>query len=399
MSVLCCRIPNFLIALACRQQPAWAERPLALLGPDERVWAVSPAAQRYGVQPQMRPQQAQIYCPEVLLRSLDAGASQAEQAAFLAAAAQWELPVEPQEWGVAYVDLHSVGATSTAVRPLAVELGQRVRAAFGDAMQPALGWDSGKFTARAAAVQAAPGRVRLVDKADETRFLNPLPITLLPLPRPHLQQLHWLGVRTLGQFAALPPAAVWQRFGTAGKLAHLWAQGRDDRAVQPGVATMPDVTPVTIDPPSGLLRPVLDALMATLQPALARWAKQLAGVRHLRVTLDFVTGGERTLDITFVEPASQPGRVQAALVQQLCALAWPGQVQAARWQVLETGELIAYQPTLFADPPARLAALDSVADGLVGRYGPSFYRSQLVEPRHPLAERRSQFLALVADPR
>ena len=48
---------------------------------------------------------------------------------------------------------------------------------------------------------------------------------------------------------------------------------------------------------------------------------------------------------------------------------------------------------------ARLAALDSVADGLVGRYGPSFYRSQLVEPRHPLAERRSQFLALAADPR
>src|SRR5690606_17184017 len=215
------------------------------------------------------------YCPEVLLRSLDAGASQAEQAAFLAAAAQWELPVEPQEWGVAYVDLHSVGATSTAVRPLAVELGQRVRAAFGDAMQPALGWDSGKFTARAAAVQAAPGRVRLVDKADEARFLDPLPITLLPLPRPHLQQLHWLGVRTLGQFAALPPAAVWQRFGTAGKLAHRWAQGRDDRAVQPGVAAVPEVTAVSIDPPSGLLRPVLDGLMATLQPALARWAKEL----------------------------------------------------------------------------------------------------------------------------
>lgn len=395
MSVLCCHIPHFLIALACRRQPAWAGRPLALVGPDDRLWAVSPEAQQRGVQVQMRPQQAQVVCPDVLLRDLDREAGETAQAELLDAAAQWELPVEPLTWGALYVDLHLVGKSAEAVRPLAVELGQRVRSACGEALQPALGWDSGKFTAHAAAVQGMPGRVRLVDKSDEVRFLTPLPVTLLPLPPLHVQQLHWLGVRTLGQFAALPAAAVWQRFGAAGKLAQRWAQGRDDRPVQGNTVVPATVTTVMIDPPSCQLSPVVGAVMASLQPALAQWAKALVGLRHLRLTLDFVAAADRSVDLTFVEPASQPGRLQAAVVQQLAAHVWPGEVQAVRWQALATGELMAQQPTLFDTADGRPAALDTVAEGLTGRYATTLLRSQVVDPGHPVAERRSHFHAFV----
>ena len=58
MSVLCCRVPHLLITLACRRTPALADRPLALLGPDERVWAASPLAAQSGVQTQMRAEEA-----------------------------------------------------------------------------------------------------------------------------------------------------------------------------------------------------------------------------------------------------------------------------------------------------------------------------------------------------
>lgn len=278
---------------------------------------------------------------------------------------------------------------------MALELGRRTRTALGDALQPALGWDSGKFTAHAAATQTTPGRARLVDKADEVRFLAPLSITLLPLPRAHLQQLHWLGIRTLGQFAALPAAAVWQRFGAAGKLAQRWAQGKDERPVQAGVAPIAERASVTLDPPATLLRPVVDALMTALQAPLARWAEALRGLRHLRVTLDF-TGDARpmVINVTFVEPASQPGRVQAALVQQLCAQPWPGALQRAHWQALATGELAAHQLSLFDDPLARLAAPDTVAAGLTDRYRASLFYGRLVDPLHPLAERRSHYTSL-----
>ena len=43
-----------------------------------------------------------------------------------------------------------------------------------------------------------------MDKADEVRFLAPLSITLLPLPRAHLQQLHWLVLGCLEPDPACP---------------------------------------------------------------------------------------------------------------------------------------------------------------------------------------------------
>ncbi|MBK8049828.1 MAG: hypothetical protein IPK16_23610 [Anaerolineales bacterium] len=223
-----------------------------------------------GVQVQMRPQEAQFACPAVILRPIDVAAAQEIQDAFLAQAATWQLPVEPQAWGMAYLDLHTVAKNRAAVQPLAAEMGRLVRR-IGVSLQPAIGWDSGKFTARVAALQVPPGRMRLVDQADEVRFLRPQPISLLPLPRQHLQQLHWLGVRTLGQFATLPVAAVWQRFGAMGKVAQRWAQGRDDRPVRACVAHAPAAMVLAFDPPEARLQPVVEALLAALQPGLGGW--------------------------------------------------------------------------------------------------------------------------------
>ena len=389
MSVLCCHVPHLLIELACRREPRWRGLPLALLGPDERVWAVSPAAAQCGVQVEMRPQQAQVACPELLLRPLDLAAAEMEQGTLLAVLAQWELPVEPQSWGMAYVDLHSVAKTAATVQPLAADLGRRLRSDMGQELQPALGWDSGKFTARAAALQVVPGRMRFVDKRDETRFLGPLSITLLPLPRPHLQQLHWLGIRTLGQFADLPPAAVWQRFGAGGKLAHRWAQGRDDRPVCAAVSQAPPPTAVILDPPSGTLQPVVEAVMASLRPMLIDRAAALEGVRRLRIAVSFVAGEQQSADLVFVEPATQPQRVQAALVQQLCRMRWPSEVEKVQWALLECGELAAPQLSLLAEPQQRLRALSDLAGSLSSRYSSLLFQACLPHANHPVPERRS----------
>src|SRR5205085_5078337 len=61
-------------------------------------------------------------------------------------------------------------------------------------------------------------------------FLAPLPVALLRA-RPALAELpkalERLGVRTLGELAALSPAAVADRFGRLGLLAHELAGGGD----------------------------------------------------------------------------------------------------------------------------------------------------------------------------
>ncbi len=277
MSVLFCRVPEFLIAPVVRAQPALAHAPLGLLGEDERVWAASPLARECGVHVGMRARQARMRCPDLLLRPLDNRASEAEQQTFLAQMARWELPVEEHGWGAAWVDLHSVATRAPDVRPLAAELGRRVRSAMGAERQPALGWDSSKFTARAASSCAASGTMRMVGKAEESRFLSPLPVTLLPLPEEAQQQLRWLGIRTLGQYAALPATAVWQRYGPMGKLAQRWAQGKDNRPVAAGAPRCPPPLPLTLIPLPTRLGACWPTLRWRWRPRCRRWAQSWQG--------------------------------------------------------------------------------------------------------------------------
>ena len=321
--------------------------------------------------------------PAACARSTSARA-ETEQSALLAELSEWQLPVEPLSWGSAYVDLHAVAKDRPSVQPLVADAGRRLRKRLGADLQPALGWDSGKFTARAAACVAPPGRMRLVDKADEARFLHPLPITLLPLPRPHLQQLHWLGIRTLGAFGALPAAGVAQRFGAGGRQAQRWAQGRDDRPVRGAVKDAPAPVAVTLDPPTSTLQPLVGAVMASLRPVLAARAEALEGVRRLRIVVSFVAGADQAADLVFVEPASQAARVEAALVQQLVRLRWPSEAEAVRWTLLECGELAAPQLGLFGEPAQAGSGLAEVAQKLAGRYGGALMRASVVDAGHPV---------------
>ena len=394
MSVLCCHIPDFLLTLACRTQPDAATRPFALLGPDERVCAVSAPARQSGVCREMPARQAQMRCPDISLRPLDIQTSQEEQDAFLGTIAHWQLPVEAQGWGSAYVDLSQVADAAGEVHPLAADLGRQMRHKLGQSLQPALGWDSGKFTARAAAAYTAPGRMRLVGKTEEIRFLSPLSITLLPLPLPAQQQLHWLGIRTLGQFAALPPAAIWQRFGTAGRLAQSWARGKDNRPVYRTL--QPALPPIEfdLDPPTSLLHPVIKAALSALNPHLQAMRDRLEGCRRLHVELRFVDGSTKRIGLSFVEATCQHARLQHALTHHLETLEWPAELDRVSIAILETAELPAQQLSLFPELLEPSSPLQTLVQKLAARYSNFLFKGELVQPHHLLAERRIQFQTL-----
>ena len=394
MSVLCCHIPDFLIKLSLQRQAPKAGLPMALLGPDDRVRATSPAARKEGVRVQMSARQAQVRCPDLQMELVDNDFCEAEQQLFLATLSRWGLPVEAHNWGMAYVALQHVVMKTEEARPMLSELGRMVRDEFGEDLQPALGWDSSKFTARAASACAEPGHMRLIGKSDEATFLAPLPINLLPLPHADLQQLDWLGIRTLGQFAALPTGAVQQRFGKAGKVALRWARGKDNRPVQDDVAAVPEPVRADLDPPTGLLHRVLAMLEIILQPELDHLANHLQGCRRLRIQLDFVEGSRRTLDIPFVDPTSQSAIIRDVLADRLLRLNWPAEVDHVAATVMATGELNTYQPTLFPELAEESEPAAQLARKLSSRYGSLFFQGRIVDDHHPLAERRTRLLAL-----
>ncbi|HXF63380.1 MAG TPA: hypothetical protein VNK95_17255 [Caldilineaceae bacterium] len=394
MSILCCRVPDFALALTYRERADWCDQPLALLGLEERICALSPAARRNGVRLGMTPRQAQMRCADLQMQPVDLNECREAQAALLSTLGRWELPVEEQSWGLAYIDLHTVARRQEDVQGLATDLGRQVRAALGQALQPALGWDSSKFTARAAAAQSLPGRLRLVSKANEGKFLAPLSVRLLPLPPDALQRLHWLGIRTLAQFAALPPAAVYQQFGAAGRTAQRWAQGKDDRPVRNTLQACAAPIAVELDPPCTQLAWAVDAVVKALTPHLRKYADRLEGLRSLRLALNFAGGETHSLALDWIEPVSQPARLRSRILAQMGGLVWPAPLVQALVTQQQTAELPTEQLSLFAAESAPAASVEEMAARLRGRYGAIFYRGMLTDSTHAADERRFAVAAL-----
>ena len=86
--------------------------------------------------------------------------------------------------------------------------------------------------ARAASRAGSRSPVHLVATGGAAAFLAPLFVSLVVDART-ATLLHRLGVRTLGEFAALPDDDVRRRFGAAGAFAHDRAAGREQSRVAP----------------------------------------------------------------------------------------------------------------------------------------------------------------------
>jgi len=94
-----------------------------------------------------------------------------------------------------------------------------------------LGLAGSKFAAWVAAGSAgAEAGYHIVTEGDRA-FLASQPLETLPLPREARRRAYTLGLRTIGQFAALPETSVAEQFGLESVIAHRWARGLDDRPV------------------------------------------------------------------------------------------------------------------------------------------------------------------------
>ncbi|MBE2288299.1 MAG: hypothetical protein IAE95_02000, partial [Chitinophagaceae bacterium] len=98
-----------------------------------------------------------------------------------------------------------------------------------------------------------------------------------------INALQNLAQLTFFQFAQLPAAAVWQRFGAAGKLAQQWARGKDERPVCGAVAQPQPPVTVILDPPATQVDMAVADVMASLHPLLAGMAERMEGVLRLHL--------------------------------------------------------------------------------------------------------------------
>lgn len=336
----------------------------------QAIGEVSPVAEAFGVRAGMRLGEALARCPQLTVVPPDP----------IAVARAWErvlehlegigAAVEPARPGEACFDARGLrrlhgghldgvlaevrralarGGSAGAAPPCASH-GEAVGTGTRAGADARLGVGPVRFCAVAAAhVARVRRRHGVVDGAAD---LAPLPVALLArgartaaLP----EALERLGVATLGDLAALPRAAVGDRFGRAGQLAHDLAGGHD--------------TPLCPRAPGETLEEELELPEAAggqqLERALALLVDRLLarperGGRTLRsaiLSARLVEGGTWRERVVFREATADAARIRLAAAARLALL--PAPAQALSLAADRLGPPHAYGDALFEDGAAR----------------------------------------------
>ncbi|MGC9667318.1 DNA polymerase Y family protein [Planosporangium sp. 12N6] len=201
-----------------------ARGPVAVLHAG-RVLACSPAARAEGVRRGLRRREAQGRCPDLTVVDHDAGRDARAFEPVLAAVEEMAAGVEVVRPGVCALAARGpsryFGGAEAAAELLVEHVAQvcdvEAQAGIADSVF-------------AATLAARAGR--LVPPDGTPAFLAGIDVAVLARPR-LVDLLRRLGIRTLGDFAALPAGDVLARFGFDGALAHQLAAGRDERPLAP----------------------------------------------------------------------------------------------------------------------------------------------------------------------
>ena len=124
-------------------------------------------------------------------------------------------------------------------------------------------------------------------------FLAPHPVGSLGDPE-LADLLSRLGIRTLGEFAALPAAEVANRFGFTGALAYQLARGLDPRPLVPRLPSVDLSVSVAFDPPVEQAEPVVFAAKALAERMHANLAASGLACVRVRVQVTCADGQEIT---------------------------------------------------------------------------------------------------------
>jgi nucleotidyltransferase/DNA polymerase involved in DNA repair len=331
--VICALYPRFELLAALGDRQALLSEPAALApeaGREQVVGEVSAPAEAFGVVRGMRLGEAMSRCPSLRLVPPDPEGVRSLWNTVLDRLEGMGAEVESDHAGAAFFEaggLQGIHGGDLAGVLAAARRALGAGARFGAAPS--------RFAAHAAALQARPRRGRrgsvlagaqLVEARAVRDFLAPLPVGLLRT-RPELQALpevlERLGIRTLGELAALPSRAVAERFGHPGLLALDLSRGRDT-PLEPRRPSEPVVERLDLpDAASGQqLERALELLIARV---LARRERRGRSLRSLAVSARFVAGGTWRTAVTLRHASADPARIRLALAQKLVELPAPSE--------------------------------------------------------------------------
>ena len=225
----------FYASVEQRDRPELRGRPV-IVGADPRgrgvVAASSYEARRFGVHSAMPIGRAARLCPDGVFLPVDMEKYAGVSRQIMAVLAGFTPLLEPLSIDEAFLDVTQTRALFGDGEEQARRIKSRIRTAVG--LAASVGVASNKFIAKVASDLEKPDGLVVVAPGGEADFLAPLPVSRLwGAGRVTTADLASMGIRTIGQLAAIPPSHLHSRFGRGGALLSALAHGVDERAVEP----------------------------------------------------------------------------------------------------------------------------------------------------------------------
>jgi nucleotidyltransferase/DNA polymerase involved in DNA repair len=264
--------------------------------------------------------------------------------------------VDPVEHGVVVFETRGVERLYGGAQPAL----ERALQAAGSAWDPRLGAAARRFTALAAASVARTGQIVIVEDKQETAFLEPLPLSLLPMTKERYAELEGLGLRRLGELAQLPGGAVAERLGQDGRNAWRLARGGRKAKVR-GRRPAAELAEVLVFPEAvGNELTLRRALGSLLERLLARPERSGRPFRKLALSAKLVDGGSWRRALTLRDATAEPARLRTALGPKLQEL--PAPILELRLEAVDLAEHTGQQLALVE--PAGEEAEGRLREGL-----------------------------------
>jgi protein ImuB len=405
--IVCVLIPRFALMTALGDRGELLHSPVALApepGGTQQIGEVSLSAEAFGVHPGMRLGEALARCPRLTLVPPDPAGVADLWERLLVRLESVGAAVEPERPGLVCFDARGLLALHGG-------LGGVLRAARETLRVPArYGVAPSRFAAVAAATRARSRRPEIVGDGprpaitdgDGRRpgdggrelartYLASLSVALLRA-RPALahlpEALERLGVKTLGELAALPVAALADRFGREGLLAHELACGGDsDLSPRPAGEFLREALELP-EAASGIqLERGLGLLIDRLLARRERRGRTLRAVVISAVLVE--QGGTWRQQVVFREALADPVRMRLALAPRLALM--PAPAELLRLAVERFGPPASDQRALLEDPAAARSARlrEAVRQARVAAGPEAALRVLEVDPDSRFPERRA----------
>jgi DNA polymerase-4 len=310
MRIGCIFFPSFAIQVAVKDNDTLSGKPIIIGGFSHQLKAVHDAseeAMRQGVERGMSLRQAYALCPQAVF-----------------------LPLAEDKYNDAFTHVLNLLATYTPVVAVGAETCALLDATleqdeFGfikeimeiieekTGLHASAGIGSNIFVTRVASQVAKPGQCLVVPDSEERRFLQNLPVDLLPASPESLRRLKLFGIYKMDELAKLPIGAVKLQFGREGQILWELANGIDFSKLMPWKMPEAITGDVFFEPPAEALTIVLNGTGDLLNSLAGQLRQSWQCCRRLTICLSFSNGDMVKRTFHFKEAT----RSQEAMLRQL----------------------------------------------------------------------------------